>query len=62
MALNTRKMGGGFTRKTCTGVSSEKNRTIMITMPRDHGNDYSDTEIKDDEALLGLDALQRMPR
>merc|ERR1711974_78836 len=31
-------------------------------MYRDHGNDYSDTEIKDDEALLGLDALQRMPR
>ena len=36
-----------------------KTRTMMMTMPRDHGNDYSDTEVKEED---NLDALQRTPR
>ena len=36
-----------------------KTRTMMMTMPRDHGNDYSDTEIKEE---ADLDALYRIPR
>ena len=36
-----------------------KTRTMMMTIARDHGNDYSDAEYKNDE---DVEAVLRMPR
>ena len=57
MALSTLRMGGELTPRICTGgrSSTMNTRTIMMVMPRENGNDYSDdAELDTDETILAL--------